>query len=193
MLAQQERGKDAEDISDGDIAGSGDHPSLGRTATEAVSTQIVKSKKKKKKKKKNTKGGDIPLISDMGSSNPKLENLCLRANAPDHQETSYPVKKLLNADGDTKLLKKQFKTSVLEVDPKFLSAENELRRIFGSRVVKSYERKSSANPRLMHGGRRGSHNLKRTILISPSQHWPRWDGSLTMELLKIEEGVHYFR
>lgn len=187
---QQERGKDADENSDGGIAR--DHSSLGRTAMDTVPTRNVKSKKKKKKKK-NTKREHISLNSDVGSSNPKLENLCLNANSHDHQETSYRVKKFLNADGDTKLLKKQLKTFVLEVDPKFLSAENELRRIFGSRVVKSYERKSSANPRLMHGGRRGSHNLKRTILISPSQHWPRWDGSLTMELLKTEEGVHYFR
>ncbi|KAG6399946.1 hypothetical protein SASPL_141432 [Salvia splendens] len=112
-----------------------------------------------------------------------------------HQETCSPAKnKLLNADADAKLPKKPFKTRVLEVDPKFLSAENELRRIFGSRVVKSHDRNSSsANPRLMRGGRRGTHNLKKTIIISPSQHWPRWDGSLTMELLNTLEGVHYFR
>lgn len=112
-----------------------------------------------------------------------------------HPETCSPAKnKLLNAEADAKLPRKPFKTRVLEVDPKFLSAENELRRIFGSRVVKSHDRiSSSANPRLMRGGRRGTHNLKKTIIISPSQHWPRWDGSLTMELLNTLEGVHYFR
>lgn len=188
---KQEKGKDVDETSDRYV--SAEHSSLERPAVGTVSTRNAKSKKKKKKKK-NSNGEDKSLINDLESSNLKLENLSLEASSPGHQENPYPAKKkLLNADSDTKFLKKQFKTSVLEVDPKFLSAENELRRIFGSRVVKSQERNSSANPRMMRGGRRGNHSLKRTILISPSQHWPRWDGSLTMELLETREGVHYFR
>lgn len=190
-LSDQEKGEDVDETSDRDV--SAEHSSMDRPAASTVSTRNAKSKKKKKKKK-NSNGEDKSLINDLESSNLKLENFSLEASSPGHQENPYPAKKkLLNADSDAKLLKKQFKTSVLEVDPKFLSAENELRRIFGSRVVKSHERNSSANPRMMRGGRRGNHSLKRTILISPSQHWPRWDGSLTMELLETREGVHYFR
>ncbi|XP_057769232.1 uncharacterized protein LOC130989283 isoform X2 [Salvia miltiorrhiza] len=188
----QEKGKDADETSDCDIAG--DHPSSERTAFNTVLTRNVKSKKKKKKKK-NSNREYSSLVNDSGSSDLKLDNLSLIASSSGHQETSSPAKKkLLNGDGDAKLPRKLSKTSVLEVDPKFLSAENELRRIFGSRVVKSQERNPSpANPRLMRGVRRGNHNLKKTIIISPSQHWPRWDGSLSMELLKTLEGVHYFR
>ncbi|PIN23868.1 hypothetical protein CDL12_03414 [Handroanthus impetiginosus] len=100
---------------------------------------------------------------------------------------------MVNIDSDDIALMKHSKSSILQVDPKFLSAENELRRIFGSKVVKSFERSHlSVNSRLMRGGRRGNQNLKRTILVSPSQHWPRWDGSLTMELLETRDGVNYF-
>ncbi|KAL1569899.1 transcription factor 25-like [Salvia divinorum] len=180
----QEQGKDANETSDRDIAPSSE--------MAAPHTRNVNSKKKKNKKKKNSNKVNLSLVNHTGSSNLNLDSLSL---IDGHQETRSPAKnKLLNADADAKLLRKPFKTRVLEVDPKFLSAENELRRIFGSRVVKSHDRNSSsANPRLMRGGRRGTHNLKKTIIISPSQHWPRWDGSLTMELLNTLEGIHYFR
>lgn len=167
---------------------------MGNNAVESVSMSKVKSKKKKKKKK-NNKEDSFPT-NDSRSSNVMLENLSLGASSSGHQEVApYPTEmKPLKADSEEKLLKSQFKTSVLLVDPKFLSAENELRRIFGSKVVKSQERNNtSVNTRPMRGVRRGSHNLKKTVLVSPSQHWPRWDGSLTMELLKTIDGVHYFR
>lgn len=182
----------ADKTSDSNI--SGEHSSVGNNAVETVSMSRAKSKKKKKKKKNNKE--DFFPTNDLRSRNILLENRSLGASSSGHQEIApCPTEiKSLKADNEEKLLKAQFKTSILLVDPKFLSAENELRRIFGSRVVKSQERNnSSVNPRPMRGGRRGSHNLKRTVLVSPSQHWPRWDGSLAMELLETIDGVPYFR
>ncbi|KAL8458929.1 hypothetical protein ACS0TY_036425 [Phlomoides rotata] len=192
QLSDQEKAQIADKTSDCDI--SGEHSSVGNNAVDTVSMSKVKSKKKKKKK--NNKEEDSFPTNKLRSSNIMLESLSLGASSSGHQEIApYPAEmKPLKADSEDKLLKTQFKTSILLVDPKFLSAENELRRIFGSRVVKSQERNNSpVNPRPMRGGRRGSHSLKKTVLVSSSQHWPRWDGSLTMELLETIDGVHYFR
>ncbi|XP_073315779.1 uncharacterized protein [Primulina huaijiensis] len=187
--SDQEKGNIVDETSNCDI---GEHTSTLKAADSKPSTKSKKQKKKKKKKNK-----EISIENDELSSNQLLENLTLETNSfsSSRQQISSRMKKpkLLKANtGGT--VKKQFNSSILLVDPKFLKAENELRRIFGSKVVNSYERShSSVNSRQIHGGRRGSHNLRRTILISPSEHWPRWDGSLSMELLETRDGVHYFR
>ncbi|KAK6129448.1 hypothetical protein DH2020_036806 [Rehmannia glutinosa] len=189
---QQEKGKIAVETSKCAIASK--HSSTEKDAAKTGPMPNVKSKKKKNKKKI---GEDYSPITenDARSSNLMLESLSLGASSSGHQLIApNPAKsKLVNIDSNDIMLKKQQKCSVLQVDPKFLSAENELRRIFGPTVVKTYEKSNlSVNSRLVRGGRRGSHNLKRTILVSPSQHWPRWDGSLTMELLETRDGIHYF-
>ncbi|KAK6118535.1 hypothetical protein DH2020_047722 [Rehmannia glutinosa] len=191
--SEQEKGKIAVETSKCAIASK--HSSTEKDAAKTGPMPNVKSKKKKNKKKI---GEDYSPITenDARSSNLMLESLSLGASSSGHQLIApNPAKsKLVNIDSNDIMLKKQQKCSVLQVDPKFLSAENELRRIFGPTVVKTYEKSNlSVNSRLVRGGRRGSHNLKRTILVSPSQHWPRWDGSLTMELLETRDGIHYFR
>nr|GEW96755.1 hypothetical protein [Tanacetum cinerariifolium] len=75
-----------------------------------------------------------------------------------------------------------------------LSLDNELRRIFGSKVVDSVEKSNQAgSSRQNRQGRRVFHPHKKTITVSPSEHWPRWDGSLSMELLENKGGCYYFR
>ncbi|KAL6496858.1 hypothetical protein OROGR_028787 [Orobanche gracilis] len=173
-----------------DSAIANKHSSLEKDVN-TVPAPNVKSKKKKKKKAHST-----ITKNDVRSSNLMLESLSLGASSSGHQLVAPRVAKpkLVDIDSNDLLLKKQCKYTVLQADPKFLSAENELRRIFGNTVVKTYEKSNiSVNSRLVRGGRRGSYNLKRTILVSPSQHWPRWDGSLTMEHLNTKDGVHYFR
>lgn len=113
-------------------------------------------------------------------------------------ESASPQSGLLKAkpanvtSGDIQV--KQSASSILQVDPKFLNAENELRRIFGSKVVNSFEKgHQTGTSRQIRGGKRGSHNHRKTVLVSPLDHWPRWDGSLSMELLETRDGYHYFR
>ncbi|CAA0821206.1 Unknown protein [Striga hermonthica] len=159
-------------------------PSTMEKGSNRAQVPNAKSKKNKKKKKKN--GEDRSHIP----SDFTLETLSLEASSSGYPPNSANKLKKSSTDND-KVLKKQNNSSVLQVDPKFLSAENELRRIFGNSVVKTHERSNvSANSRQVRGGR---HILKRTILVSPSQHWPRWDGSLSMELLETKDGVHYFK
>ncbi|KAK1388498.1 Transcription factor [Heracleum sosnowskyi] len=74
------------------------------------------------------------------------------------------------------------------------SFETELRRIFGSKVVNSLGKSHQTGPsRQNRGGRRGNHNHRKTILVSPLEHWPRWDGSFSMEYLETKDQYHYFR
>lgn len=151
----------------------------------AVITSNKKSKKKKKKKTKvatssSTSKGEklfeegleiLTLDAQHGQQKNQLENLRLRED-----------------------FIKQCAPSILQVDPKCLNPENELRRIFGSKVVKSFEKGNQASSsRQLRGARRGSHHIKKTILVSPLEHWPRWDGSLSMEFLETKDGYHHFR
>ncbi|GAA0165565.1 hypothetical protein LIER_40006 [Lithospermum erythrorhizon] len=153
----------------------------------------ISNKSKKKKKRKKSK-------ADKSTSNDKsdhlnslmLENLAIGGKATGKGDVPSTVNsKPANGNGN---YKKQFGSSVLHVDPKFLNADNELRRIFGSKVVNSFEKSHQAgSSRQARCGRRGSYSHRRTIIVSPSEHWPRWDGSLSMELLETKEGVHFFR
>ncbi|KAI8573341.1 hypothetical protein RHMOL_Rhmol01G0269600 [Rhododendron molle] len=54
---------------------------------------------------------------------------------------------------------------------------------------KSTNRQSSGQ--IPAGGRGGSR--PRTIIVSPSECWRRWDGSLSMELMETRDGYHYFK
>lgn len=158
-------------------------PPSVKNAVNPASTSNNKSKKKKQKKGKegssSTGKRETPLDVN-------LEALALDIESSSQQSGLNKQPGFENF--------KQSKPSVLHVDPKYLNVENELRRIFGSKVVKSFEKSNqSSSSRQVRGGRRGNHHIRRTVLISPSDHWPRWDGSLSMEFLETKDGYHYFR
>ncbi|MBA0729815.1 hypothetical protein Golax_023145, partial [Gossypium laxum] len=160
-----------------------EQPRSVKNALNSASTSNNKSKKKKQKKGKegylSTGKRETPLDVN-------LEALALDI------ESSSQQSGLTKQPGFENF--KQSKPSVLHVDPKYLNVENELRRIFGSKVVKSFEKSNqSSSSRQVRGGRRGNHHIRKTVLISPSDHWPRWDGSLSMEFLETKDGYHYFR
>ena len=84
------------------------------------------------------------------------------------------------------------------MDPRHLRAEDELRRIFGSKVINAVE-KSGEGSGLVSGrrrqpSRRGGRNLlKKSLLVTPLEHWPRLEGGLTMECTDQKEGLSFFR
>ncbi|KAL3506412.1 hypothetical protein ACH5RR_031794 [Cinchona calisaya] len=170
---------------------SGKHPSTVKVSINPVQSSNNKSKKKKKKKSKEdllTNADDHDKSCDI-----TLENLSIGNESSRHHHVASFSRKAKSANVNHSVAK-HLKPSILQVDPKFLIAENELRRIFGSKVVNSFEKVHQAgNSRQSIAGRRGSHSHRRTILVSPSEHWPRWDGSLSMELLESSNGVDYFR
>lgn len=168
----------------------GKHSSVSKVSINPVASSN-KSKKKKKKKYKE----DLPTKADNHekSCDVTLENLSIGNESSRDQHVASSSRKTKSANVNDSVIK-QRKPSILQVDPKFLIAENELRRIFGSKVVNSFEKGHQAgNSRHSIAGRRGGHNHRRTILVSPSEHWPRWDGSLSMELLESNNDTNYFR
>ncbi|CAL5195854.1 unnamed protein product [Lathyrus oleraceus] len=163
-----------------------------KNSTQA-STSNPKSKKKKNKKKKSK---DNAVSGKRGSEKELdliLEDLALNANSSNEQHVSTEGK-AVNAKGKSKSVK-QDAVSILQVDPKHLSAENELIRIFGSKVVKSFENTNNqpSSSRPMRGVRRVRHNLKKTVLVTPANTWLPCDDSLSMQFLEIKNGYNYFR
>jgi hypothetical protein len=158
-----------------DVNVSEEKPSGLESKVDVVSKSSNKSKKKKKKK-----GQDGSSTGADKADKPWDAVL----------ETLSPAK------AEAATAKAQCVPSVLRVDSKYLNAENELRRIFGSKVVKSFEKSNQAgSSRQIRGGRHGSgsHVRRKTLLVTPSDYWDRWDGSLSMEFLETRDGYHYFR
>ncbi|KAJ3681128.1 hypothetical protein LUZ60_015617 [Juncus effusus] len=146
------------------------------------STTNSSNKNKSKKKKKKTKTQQPKKPEDLDSI---LQDLSL---TPDTKPSTDPDAKP----------NKSASVSVLAVDPKHLKAENELKKIFGSKVVNSFQNQAGTSgtgtgTRRNNGTRRGVHNPRKSLLVSPMPNWPKWDGSLSMELIETKNGVHYFR
>ncbi|KAF9688010.1 hypothetical protein SADUNF_Sadunf02G0152600 [Salix dunnii] len=162
--------------------------SVMKSMTGAISTSNQKSKKKKKKKCK----AGLPSITKKAEPlDNTLDALSLDANSSRHQPGPTKTKPTSKLGAGCV---KQCAHSALQLDPKCLNPENELRRIFGSKVVKSFVKSNQdSSSRQVRGGRRGAHHGRKTILVSPSEHWPRWDGSLSMEFLETKDGYHHFR
>ena len=158
-------------------------------AKSAISTSNKKLKKKKKKKERESSSSTTDKILDK-PLDVILKSLSLDINPSALRSPQGPDK----AKNGTEESVKQCMPSLLEVEPKYLNAGNELRRIFGAKVVKSFEKNNQASSsRQLRGGRRVNHLSRKTYLVSPSDHWPRWDGSLSMEYLESRNGYHYFR
>lgn len=145
----------------------------------------VPASNKKTKKKKKKKNKEVSLPNDPFKKNVEVDLEALALDIESGRETSFSKNATVS---------KQSKSSILKVDPKFLNAEYELRRIFGSKVVSSFENANQASTsRQMRGGKRGGFSHRKCILVSPSDHWPRWDGGLSMEHLESKNGNNYFR
>lgn len=160
----------------------------GSVMKSYVPTVPASNKKSKKKKKKKNKEVPPPNAARSKKSvEVDIEALSLDIDSA-HEANSSKNFKIHHT------VIKQSKSSILKVDPKFLSADYELRRIFGSKVVSSFENANqAATSRQMRGGRRGVYSHRKCILVTPSDNWPRWDGSLSMELLETKDGSNYFR
>ncbi|XP_021750834.1 transcription factor 25-like [Chenopodium quinoa] len=162
-----------------------DSESVMRSYAPTVPVSNKKSKKKKKKKNKEVSLSNADRSKK--SVEVDIESLSLDIDPAPEATSSKNIRAR-----DT--ISKLSKSCILKVDPKFLNAEYELRRIFGSKVVSSFENANQGSTsRQVRGGRRGLYSHKKCILVSPNDHWPRWDGSLSMELLETKDGNNYFR
>jgi hypothetical protein len=166
------------------------------TSSVKSSAQVSTSNPKSKKKKNKKKGKDNAVTSKRGGEKELdsiLEGLALNADSSSEQHVSTKGK-AVNAKDKSKSVK-QDAMSILLVDPKHLSAENELIRIFGSKVVKSFENSNNqpSSSRQMRGVRRVRYNLKKTFLVTPANTWLPCDDSLSMQFLETKNGYNYFR
>ncbi|KAG0556957.1 hypothetical protein KC19_11G090600 [Ceratodon purpureus] len=151
-----------------------------------LTANLGKSKKKKNKgkRKEKTTVESSPAIEEE-SVDEMLERL-VRQN----EESASTSDPLIVPDIDP--------FEILGVDPRYLRAEDELRRIFGSKVINAVEKGGDGAGMLAgrrrqqpHGGGRVS--SKKTLLVSPHDHWPRPEGGLSMECIDTKDGLNFFR
>ncbi|KAK9093672.1 hypothetical protein Scep_025141 [Stephania cephalantha] len=174
------------EISDETSAGDVDEQELAmpKSSVKVLPASTNKSKKKKKKNKQHSKTKD--------ESEEQLDAILQALNLDDRSGDSANRK--AETTRSQEILTKQQSPYILSVNPKLLRPENELRKIFGSDVVRSFENShNSSSSRQVRGGRRGTYTARKMILVSPSSHWPRWDGSLSMEHIETKAGKHFFR
>lgn len=174
-----------------------------QTASYTEQKQYVKKKPNgavpetnKKSKKKKKKGKAEPPASaksrDEKSLDSILEDLAIEKRPMQksvHQNDRATGKEIQTIEMTAGT------SSVLAIDPKHLKAENEMRRIFGSKVVDSLEnqRNMPGTSRQVRGVRRAGLNPRRTLLVSPPGFWPAWDKSMSMDLVETKGSLNYFR
>lgn len=85
---------------------------------------------------------------------------------------------------------KNEKTPLLGTENQQLSIEKELKRIFGAKVVQAGIAEDERTRQLPRGRRRV---LKKGLIVSPRDHWPKFEGGLTMEFLGEKDGQKLFQ
>ncbi|KAF3789946.1 Transcription factor 25 [Nymphaea thermarum] len=172
------------------------HDDVEQTVSSESFSRTTAGNRKSKKKKKPSKVNPVSTKSKQDKDvDILLKELSMDRTSQQFDLSNDQVQSEMSksCSSNVKVDCKKQHSLILSVEPKFLKAENELRRIFGSKVVSSFENSYAGVPRQVHGGRRGSHSHRKTILVAPSNHWPHWDGSLSMDLLETKDGEHFFR
>ncbi|KAG0169253.1 Transcription factor 25 [Apophysomyces sp. BC1021] len=125
-------------------------------------------KKKNKKKRKNVQTVDVPDMT-MQELDKVLQEVAGRSGA-DGDEFA--------ADHDNRNLEER--KQLLHVQHRFLDAEAEMKRMFGSRVVNT-ERRATGRV------------LKKSKLATPKVDWPPYTRQgLSMQLVETKDGIAYF-
>lgn len=152
---------------------------------------VPETNKKSKKKKKKSKAEPSSTKSKDAQS---LDSILEAIEKNTIQQRSHQSDRAAGTELETNEAT-HGASSVLAIDPKHLKAENEMRRIFGSKVVDSFEnqRNMPSSSRQVRGARRVAHNPRKTLLVSPPSYWPPWDKSISMDLLEMKNGLNYFR
>ncbi|XP_064393566.1 ribosome quality control complex subunit TCF25-like [Halichondria panicea] len=152
---------------DHESSDAGDEDESGTPVASSHVTPVTKKKKKKKGKKKNSKPNQSP--------------------DEDVDAAIHEVNQML---GQVKVLSSPAVAmaavykSILCVDRRLLNANSEMRRIFGSRVVRGEERAPKSHKRT---------HLRTTALATPRDTWPKMDKpGLSMRMAQSKDGCQYF-
>eukprot|EP00963_Diacronema_lutheri_P006472 scaffold566_cov364-Pavlova_lutheri.AAC.19 len=169
---------DGEDA-DADGTDSSDGQEAKVEARKVVPPQKEPKKKKKKKQKKKEKEGSGRNKASEGDELDRiLKDLQIVTKEQEEEEGGRRGK----TDSDPT-------TPLLGTDNRQLSVEAEMKRIFGAKVVQEGIAEDERNKRMPKGRRR---ILRKGTIITPKEHWNKFEGGLSMEYLGLEDGRKVF-
>jgi hypothetical protein len=172
------------------------------TASASLQVTSRKSKKKKKKKKGKNIASGSPEIEDGDGGNADMDDvdqLLKRFILSEKGDASSSSIVSIDSRTTVSLFASKSSKTPLVVDTKHLRAEDELKRIFGSKVINAVERSNSSafgGTRRRPGMNRkiGRGNLlRKTVLVTPKDYWPSWDNSISMEQTSMKDGLQEFK
>lgn len=157
LLNQQSHSEsEVKEDDDHETTGSMNASEVGGAYNEGKDAQ--KRKKKKKKKKCSSKA------QNPRSSEDNFEDEVERSVREVNQILGEPCKQASPSKPDTDIFTSSNKVKLLAVEAKFLNANNELKRMFGSRVVHAESNSKRKS--------RGRAHVKQTTLVTPKDTWP---------------------
>lgn len=150
------------------------------TSTELVEKHTSKKKKKKKKKKGKSDAEDRKLINGKdkidGAKNKEAKNL-----QGSEKQVKMPGPVATSGQSTSKALDTK---ALLGVEHRNLNAENEMKKRFGSHVVRAENRQRRAHQRVYQPSSR---------LVTPKASWPRMGATgISMDLVDVKRGYSLF-
>ncbi|KAL2651790.1 hypothetical protein R1flu_019918 [Riccia fluitans] len=189
LLGLQE--EDVENENEDENQRQSDQQSVTGFASTSASESVKPRRKKNKGKKK---GKQQPATSDGKTRDADVESVDQLFSRLSERNDEASSSMLDGSSAGRYLLDAYNKH--LGVDIKRLRAEDELRRIFGSKVINSVKSGSSGFQRRRQAAlRRTGRGMpwRRSVLVVPMEHWARWDGGISMECTEVKDGCQYFR
>lgn len=209
-------GDDDDDDDDAESEEDVQKPVIKQPEPEPTQTELKSASKKKKKKKKKKAKAAAVTEPEATQSDAELDEIdrALKSLATDGQLPAGAGAAATTRDTEDASFPKTT-DELLAVDPKFLNATNEMKRLFGNVVLESFDqpaetgRRRDRNRETVDLGRaltgryspasRGQSlagvTLRRNILMQGKDEWPRApSGGLGMELeKKLASGVTLYR
>ncbi|KAK9500401.1 hypothetical protein O3M35_001675 [Rhynocoris fuscipes] len=168
--------------SESEVKEDDDHETAGSLNAQegAIDLKDASRRKKKKKKRKPCK---IPQSNNTRSSEDNIEDEVERS-VREVNEMLGEMQDVGPAHFSESTTVANARKSVLSIDHRTLNPNNELRRIFGSKIIQ--------NEQVKKRGRNRGH-LRSTWLVSPKENWPQiGKPGLSMKLVETKNGIHYF-
>ncbi|ERL92131.1 hypothetical protein D910_09451, partial [Dendroctonus ponderosae] len=150
------------------------------TAKSCDGQNVQECPKKKRKKKKKKNSGKHAANQHRSSED--------NADVDEVERSLREVNSLLGETPQivTESRKAQHhQKSILNIQHKHLNPNNELKRIFGSKVIQAEHKRKSRSGSRTH--------LKTTWMVAYKEHWQQANKSgLSMALLETKDGINYF-
>ncbi|CAH0547273.1 unnamed protein product [Brassicogethes aeneus] len=138
-------------------------------------------RKKKKKKKKSGKHVNTQRSSEDNADIDEVERSVREVNRLLGENYIPKAATPTNIKHE----KSTHRKNILSVQHKHLNPNNELKRIFGSKIIQSEHKRKN------RGGGRG--HVKPTLMVNCKENWPQVGKSgLSMSLVETKQGVQYF-